>query len=190
MQFSPSSERNLHGFEANIATGETKRTTTSAIAMAQADDEPLKIDMQVPNAVRVMFILLGVFIMGIVLWELGPGVWPPNIFSLFFLFMIVGAMTVGKPTVLAGLFGYSDLWTIEPGRITIDRRNWFKSEKFVFVPADIDRFDVIEVEAMEGDNTWKVVLWAQGWKMFETYDLQSRAGAEKMRDEILARMAR
>ena len=159
-----------------------------AIHRMQADDEPLTIDMRVPNAIRVLTIVMGAFIISIVVWEFGPAVWPINITTPFFLFMILAALTVARPTILAGLFGHSDLWTVEKGRLTVDRDNWFGTEKLVFTPEDIEQFNVTEVEAMEGENTWKVVMWARGWRKFETYDLQSKTGAERMRDEIIARL--
>lgn len=146
----------------------------------------MTIDMRAPNFMRVPFIALGAFAIIVTLWELGPGVWPPNIFSPFFLIIILGAASVGWPILTGALFGMNDLWTVETGRITIDRENWFRSEKLVFRADQIDQFNVVEVEAMEGDNTWKVVMWVRGWKNFETYDLSSKAAAEKMRDEIIA----
>lgn len=156
--------------------------------MTQADEEPLTIDMRVPSAIRVLTIVVGAAIISIVVWEFGPAVWPPNIATPFFLAMILAAMTVAKPTILAGLFGNSDLWTVEKGRLTIDRHNWFRTEKLVFTPSDIDQFNVVEVDAMDGANTWRVVMWVRGWRPFETYNLQTKVGAERMRDEIIARL--
>ena len=148
----------------------------------------MTIDMRGPDFLRVIFIGFGLFAIVISLWELGPGVWPLNAFSPFFLFIIIGAFSVGWPILTGALFGMNEVWTVEKDQITIDRQNWFRTEKLVFTPDQIDQFNVVEVVAMEGDNTWKVVMWVRGWKSFETYDLRTKAAAEKMRDEILAKL--
>lgn len=147
---------------------------------------PMTIDMRAPNYARIPFIAVGAFIIVITIWELGRVVWPVNIFSLFFLFIILGAISVGGPILTGATFGMNDLWTIEKDRLTIDRQNWFRTEKLVFTPEQIDQFNVVEIEAMEGDNTFRVVVWVRGWKSFQTYDLRTKAAAEKMRDEIIA----
>ena len=148
----------------------------------------MTIEMSAPNFLRVLFIAFGVFAMAISVWELGRGVWPPNIFSPFFLFIIIGAASVGWPMMTGALFITNDIWTVEKDKLTIERKNWFKAEKLVFSASDIEQFNIVEVGAMEGDNTWKVVMWVRGWKKFETYEFGSKASAEKMRDQIRARL--
>lgn len=149
---------------------------------------PLVIYMRAPHFMRILFIGFGIFAIVASVWELGAAVWPPNIFSPFFLFIILGAASVGWPMMTGALFATDDVWTVEKGRVTIDRDNWFKHERLVFDTDAIDQFNVVEVVAMEGDNTWKVVMWVRGWKSFETYEFSSKAAAERKRDEILAKL--
>ena len=60
--------------------------------------------------------------------------------------------------IIAGLTGWASSWTIENGRIEVRNRNPFTARRHILTSADLDRFDVVEREAMEGDNTWHVSL--------------------------------
>jgi hypothetical protein len=79
-------------------------------------------------------------------------VWPLNIASPFFLFMILGAFSVGVPITFGGLLGWESDWTIRRGEIFIDQRNPFRKRTIRLGQADVLRFDVIEVENSEGPN--------------------------------------
>jgi len=57
--------------------------------------------------------------------------------------------------------------------------------RYSFGPRDLKPFEIVEREAMEGDNTWFVALVTSSGKRFQTHDLQTRSAAEQMRDRIL-----
>lgn len=150
------------------------------------DDTGSKLRITIPVAfgLRAVFIAIGAFVIGISVWELHRGVWPLNATSPFFAFMIGGAMSVGVPAILAGLFGWASRWTVEPGRIRIARRNLFAIRRHSFSPAEVARLDVVERQAMEGDNTWLVALVTAAGDRFETHDFPTRQAAQMLRDRI------
>ena len=55
------------------------------------------------TAMRVFLVICGLLVLGLTLNELWRGLWPPSLFSLFFLIIVVGAFSVGLPMIVAGL---------------------------------------------------------------------------------------
>lgn len=145
----------------------------------------MRIETTAPSWIRVIVVALGLGVIGLPVWELWRGVWPPNITSPFFLLIILGACTFGIPAIVGGLTGWSDTWTIEPGRIEIERRNPFTTRQLVFLPADIGRIEVVEYEAMESENTYSVALsTVSGTRHDAPRRLSTRKFAEALADEI------
>ena len=147
---------------------------------------PYRIDIPLPGLLRVILVAAGLFVVIISTWELHRGVWPLNGFSPFFFFMIAGAYSVGIPIMLAGLTGWSASWTVEPGRISIEKRNPFGRRYLRFTKTDVPRFEISEKESMEGDNTWTVTMITASGERIPTYDVQSQKAAERVRDSIVA----
>ncbi|MGB3503595.1 MAG: hypothetical protein WBA44_18380 [Mesorhizobium sp.] len=146
---------------------------------------PVETQMKAPPALRIGLVVMGAFVVSISIYELWGGVWPINFASAFFLFIILGALGVGGPMILSGLFGWEEDWIVEAGRITIARRNPFRAETIAVAAEHIDSLTVIEREQSEGPNTFAVFLSA-GARRFQSRDFGSREAAERHRDEILA----
>lgn len=145
----------------------------------------MRIETAAPSWTRVIVVALGLGVIGLPVWELGRGVWPLNITSPFFLLIILGACTLGVPAIIGGLTGWADSWTIVAGRIEIERRNPFTKRRFVFVPADVSSIEVVEHEAMEGENTYSVVLVANSVDRYNApRRLSTRTFAEELAEEI------
>lgn len=144
----------------------------------------MRFNAPVPPALRIFFVAAGIFVMTIVVYELGGGVWPPNIASAFLLFMILGAFSVGAPVAMGGLFGLESDWTIRRGEIVIDQRNPFRKQTIRLGEDDVLRFDVVEVENSEGPNDWAVMLQPARDRPMEMRRLQSMKGAEEFRAEV------
>lgn len=156
---------------------------------ASLDAEPLEIRIPVPLGVRTLFVSAGLFVVTIATWELHRGVWPLNPASPFFLFLIFGAFSVGVPIAFAGLFGEAAVWSVEPGRLTIVRTNPFRTRSEAIAATEIHTIEVREKENSEGPNSWDVELVTHTGRRYATYDLQSRAAAERLRDQIVTKLA-
>lgn len=148
---------------------------------------PMRIDAPMPNWSRMIIVVIGLAVIGLPAWELWRGVWPPNIFSPFVLLIVLGACTLGLPAIVGGLTGWADTWTVAPGRIEIERRNPFTTRRLVFLPADVARIETVEHEAMEGDNTFSVVLTSTSGVC---YDSQRRFQTRKFSDEFAGEIQR
>lgn len=141
----------------------------------------------VPLILRIFLVAAGLFVIIVATWELHRGVWPFSFASPFFLLLILGAWSVGGPVAWSGISGAAGLWIVGPGRITIERKRPFlKLRQDVFGHDDGVRFEVAEMEAMEGDSTWSVVLIAADGRRFETRELRTRVAAERLRNRIEA----
>jgi hypothetical protein len=147
-------------------------------------DGMMRFNAPVHPVLRVFFIAAGIFVVVIVLYELGRGVWPLNIASPFFLFMILGAFSVGVPITFGGLLGWESDWTIRRGEIFIDQRNPFRKRTIRLGQADVLRFDVIEVENSEGPNDWAVMLQPAKDRPIEMRRLRTLKGADEFRAEV------
>lgn len=144
----------------------------------------MRFNVPLHPALRIIFIALGVFIATIVVYELGRGVWPPNIASPFFLFMILGAFSIAVPVAFGGLLGWESEWTIRRGEIVLGQRNPFRKRTIRFGEANVLRFDVLEVENSEGPNDWAVMLQPVKDRSVEMRRLQSVKAAEEFRAEV------
>jgi hypothetical protein len=148
-------------------------------------EDRLRISMPVPFLVRGFFVAIALFCIVLPAWDLHRGVWPFNWASPFFLLIILGAWSIGISAAVAGITGWAEAWTVRQGRIHVVRRNPFGFRRYSFGPNDLAPFEVCERQAMEGDNTWVVVLVTASGKRFQTHDFQTRAAAEQMRTRIL-----
>lgn len=153
--------------------------------MADRNGYPMKLDMSFPAIFRAIFVGAGLFALGISTWELWHGVWPLNAFSPFVGLILAGAWALGGTAVLAGMTAWASSWTIENGRIEIRNRNPLTSRQHILTLSDVDRFDIVEREPMEGANTWHVSVITTAGRKFDTYDMPNKQAAEKLRDEIL-----
>jgi hypothetical protein len=139
----------------------------------------------VPFVLRLFLVASGLFVIIVATWELHRGVWPLNSTSPVFLVLIFGAWSVGGSVAWAGLKGSAGLWIVGPGRIVIERKRPFlRLRRDVFGDDDGMYLEVVEMEAMEGDSTWSVVLTAADGRRFETRELRTRAAAERLLHRI------
>lgn len=155
------------------------------MSIPAAGSVPVRLKTPVPGMVRAFFIAVGLFVIGISTWELHRGVWPLNGFSPFFLFILIGAWSVGIPAILAGVTGWASSWTVTKGNIDIVERNPFRVRRHRIARDEIAALAVREKQAMEGDNTWVVSLQTTSGASFDTRDFGSRQYAERLRDEML-----
>jgi hypothetical protein len=135
---------------------------------------------------RVFLVAIGAFILIVSARELLRGVWPPNVFSLPFLLILVGALAVGIPVLLVGLLGPSLYWTVGPSRIDIESHNPFVRRHHTFTPASVAGFALHEYDGDGGPSHWSVVMITSAGKRFETRVFGTRKAAERLRLQMEA----
>ena len=138
------------------------------------------------TAMRVFLVICGLLVLGLTLNELWRGLWPPSLFSLFFLIIVVGAFSVGLPMIVAGLLAPTAAWTVQSGRIDIVLHNPFRTRTVSITPGAIAAFELREIDWDGAEPTWGVVLKTVDGKRYETRDFGSVTAAETFRDRMLS----
>lgn len=148
------------------------------------EDGLLRHSVPTHMVLRLFLIACGTFVLVLSTLELHRGVWPFNVFSLFFGAILVGAFSVGVPMILAGLIGPTLDWTVSPGRIEIVLTNPFKRWTRRITPGAVAEFSIRESEGDSGPSTWYVSLKTIENKRYESRSYGSRAAAEKLKADI------
>lgn len=144
----------------------------------------LRHDLPLPGFLRWFLIVCGLFAIVVPTWELYRGVWPLNFASPFFLFIILGAYSVGIPFVHAGIFAPAARWIVRRGRIDILLRNPIFLKRHRITPADVAGFDVVENDWSDGPSTWSVVMSTRAGDKFSTRNFGTKATADMFRQRI------
>lgn len=143
-------------------------------------------DVPLPVFQRILFVAAGGFAIVAATWELSRGAWPLNATSPIFGLIIAGAWAVGFFFILAGLFGDAVSWRVTPGRIEVETRNLFRWRSDCYQPSDICGFSLREIDWDSRPRSWCVMMTTQGGQTHETRDYESRAEAERLRNQIEA----
>lgn len=136
------------------------------------------------GGLRWFFVIAGLFCIIVSTWELYRGVWPPNFASPFFLFIILGAYSVGIPIAYVGLFAPNTDWRVRRGRIDIIERNPFRPRWHRLRPADVAGFGFRTLEHDDGEPTYTVVMTTRNGAEFTTRDFGTMKTATLFRDRI------
>ena len=147
-------------------------------------DGRLRHDIPMHAAKRLFLGLAGLFCIVMPTWELFRGVWPPNIFSPFFLFIVLGAYAVGIPVMYAAIFSPAVRWIVRRGRIDIVLRNPIFLRRHRLRTDEIADFSLRTIEWDSGRPTYTVVLTTVTGEKFETRDFGTTKTAEMFRDRI------
>lgn len=137
-----------------------------------------------PLPIRVILTIAGIFVIVIATWELWRGVWPLNITSPFFGFILAGAYAVGGPVTFAGIAAPATTWTVRPGRIDIALKNPFGTRIRSYTPGAIVAFDYHEHEWDGRANTWSVLMKTATGETYQTRDFGKKSMAEELRQRI------
>lgn len=110
-----------------------------ARAMAPRLSDPPALEERMHPAARVFLGLVGGAVPFLVLRELGPSIWPPNIGSPISATITLGALTVAGIYVAAALFGPTKRWTAEPHALRIEFKVGPWAQRRRFTSGDIAR---------------------------------------------------
>jgi hypothetical protein len=133
-----------------------------------------------PPFVRVMLTLAGLFALFIAPYELLRGVWPLNIASPFFGFIMLGGMSVGAVFVYSGLAMPSATLVFHEGSLEVHRKYLHTMRSSLIRAADIDSIDIVESPSSDGPNDWHAVIRAAGHDPIGSRPLSRRAAAEEL----------
>lgn len=120
-------------------------------------DLPL-VRQEFPWPVRVMVVAFGVFALVMPAWELGRGLWPPNIATPVFGIIIVGGASVGIPMIGAGLSGWGTEWAYPAGAIVVKRRAWGRVTTTRLTNTNVATVEVRHAPDADRDDDWQVVV--------------------------------
>lgn len=152
-------------------------------------DEPEALDgvilrQPMHPALRVGFVAIGLFCIGVTTLELGRALWPPSVLSLFFGAIVFGAWTVGGQFVLGGLAGRAQVWSFTREALTVTSSNVFGTQSERFGPGDVTGTEIRTIDWDSGPGSFAVVLHLRDGRRLETADYRDRRGAEIMQHRL------
>jgi len=123
------------------------------------DSDLPRIRRDFPWPVRVLVAAAGAVIACLPAWELGRGLWPPNIATPVFAVIILGAAGLGIRLIAGGLSGWGDAWRYPPGAIVIRRSTWGRDATTRLSAAHVAAVEVRHLEDADHDaRGWQVVV--------------------------------
>ena len=133
---------------------------------------------------RIIFTCAGLFALFMPAYELWRGVWPLNITSPFFGFIILGGMTVGAGVTYAGLIAPSGALIFGDQTITVERDFLWGKTRQVFRNQDIFSISIRRQDQSEGPDDWYAVININGAPALNSRPLASEAAAQKLAGEF------
>ena len=123
--------------------------------------------------------------------ELGPAIarapWPAGI---PFAVILIGAASVGLSLLASGLWGDSTMLTIGGGAIRLRRANCFRHRTAELSPSDFADVGVRTVQWDASPDSYAVEIRLRDGARVGSSDFPDREGAEALRQDILAALAR
>jgi len=152
-------------------------------------DGVLRHDVPTHWVMRALLICGGVAILALTGHELWRAVWPPNLMSLPFLAIIIGAALVGLPMIGAGLFAPSVVWLVSPGLVEITTTSPFARKTHRIAAHQVERFDISE-DTGDGVSSFKLVMTCADGTKFPSRDFGSHKAADELRRQMQAILQR
>lgn len=141
-----------------------------------------------PAIARVIYTLIGLFALVIAPSELLRGVWPPNVLSPFFGFIMLGGMSVGAVFVYAGLAAPSGKLVFHEGYLEVHRKYLHAARSRLIRAADIEAIDVLESPSSDGPSDWHAVVRAAGHDPIGSRPLARQAAAEELAEVFRSKL--
>lgn len=136
-------------------------------------------------AMRALLIGGGLLVLFLSANELWRAVWPPNLLSLPFLAIVVGAALVGLPMIGAGLLAPSVNWRVSPGLVEITTASPFARKTHRIAAHQVERFEIRE-DTGDGVSSFKLVMTIADGTQFPSRDFGSYTAADALRQQMQA----
>jgi hypothetical protein len=141
---------------------------------------PLHHDIPNPPFQRALLGAAGLFAIIIAPVELWRGVWPLNLTTPFFAFLILGAWSVGGAFVWAGLLTPAVDLRMDRESLTVDRTYLWGSTREV-TPARMVTSIAVEVStSSDGPDTYCAVIRTLRGGVYHSRPMGTRAAAENL----------
>lgn len=131
-----------------------------------------------PTFARIIMTAGGLFAVIMAPYELWRGVWPLNITSPFFGFIMLGGMSVGAGVLYVGLIAPSAKLRFALGLIEIQYDYLVGQSRQIIRGSDIEGFDIEERYNSDGPNDWYAVIKLKTGKRVTSRPLGTKAAAE------------
>lgn len=120
-------------------------------------DEVIRLGGPMPTVIRWILTAVGLFACVMVVVELGRGLWPLSVLSLFFGFIMAGGLSVGLAFMMFGALSPDEQWEIRPGSLTLTvARGRHRLERH-FTPDDFEDLSVVRDDSGDGPDTWHLM---------------------------------
>jgi hypothetical protein len=146
--------------------------------------EVIEVSTYMHPIVRAGLGLFAIIMLMLAFHELGRGLWPLSIFSLFFGFMLMGALSVCGPVIMAVVWGPNERWIIESGQLTVvnELRQFKRSRNY---PCTIFVKSSVQPESWDsGPDTYRLCLTFTDGRNLKSPSFKQEADAR----EALARL--
>lgn len=149
------------------------------------------IPLQAPHGpiARIIFGGLGAAIIAVVLYDLGPALWPVGWWSLFFAVIVIGACWIGVICLMAGIIGDDVTWTLGHSEMRFDRKSPWRSRTEVVRPGEVLATDIETHDWESRPETFSVRMHLRSGQIIDTPQVDSRVQAEALQAEIRSRLA-
>lgn len=145
---------------------------------------PNRIDHDIPvtPAIRLMLALAGLAVLVIPAWQLRQGLWPLNGFSPLVALIVLGTWLIAAVFLGAALVSASSRWAISPGQMRVTVQRPFRpANTHTLTSADRVTFEVRQLDWVESQDTWQVMLLAPDGKSYGSAQFRSPEAAEAFR---------
>ena len=107
---------------------------------------------------RLIITAAGAFAFFMAPYELWRGVWPLNITTPFFGFIMLGGMSVGATFLHAGLFAPSGRLVFRDGVLEVEKRYLTHVTRSLIPATDIQAVEVVDDPNSDGPSDWQAAI--------------------------------
>jgi hypothetical protein len=127
---------------------------------------------------RLAFGGFGLAAAGLVVSDLGPGLWPFGWHSLFFAVIVLGGVSIGATLVFAAIAGEAVTVAVRDGSAVIERHSPFGVRRELLSRGAVFAARAVAHEWDSRADTWRVEITFADGRVLLTPDLASKADAE------------
>jgi hypothetical protein len=117
---------------------------------------PIEVSTYLPGVLRIALAVIGAGVCILLVWELWRGLWPPNVFSLFFAVIVFGGVSVGLTFVAGAVLAPNVRWKFTRGAVTVEAELNGENETHTFTRRSFSEVKIVEVSNDSGPDTFRL----------------------------------